>query len=122
VPVLLGRAELSMLRILGHAPSLSRCAECREQLAAEARTAFGMLDGGVLCGRCRRGRRAVISVSPPAMAVLRTLADERVPCRAVDLPAAVGGEVRGIMNTLLAHLLGRPLRVPTQTRGRRRTT
>jgi hypothetical protein len=56
------------------------------------------------------------------MAVLRTLADERVPCRAVDLPAAVGGEVRGIMNTLLAHLLGRPLRVPTQTRGRRRTT
>jgi len=31
--------------------------------------------------------------------------------------------VRGIMNTLLAHLLGRPLRVPTQpqTRGRRRT-
>jgi len=121
VPALLGRAELSMLRILGHAPSLSRCAECHEPLAAGTRTAFGMLDGGVLCGRCRRGRRAVISVSAPAMAALRALADERVPCRSVDLPAAVGGEVRGIMNTLLAHLLGRPLRVPTQSRGRRRT-
>jgi DNA repair protein RecO (recombination protein O) len=123
LPALLGRAELSMLRILGHAPTLSRCAECHDPLATGARTAFGMLDGGVLCSRCRRGRRAVISVSAPAMAALRELADERVPCRAVDLPAAVGGEVRGIMNTLLAHLLGRPLRVPTQpqTRGRRRT-
>lgn len=124
VSALLGRAELSMLRIIGHAPALSRCAECHEQVDFEARTAFGMLDGGVLCGRCRRGRRAVISISAPAMAALRALADERIACRAIDLPAAVGGEVRGIMNTLFAHLLGRPLRVPAQPRlrGRRRTT
>lgn len=121
LPVLLARTEFSMLRILGHAPALSRCAECREHVATETRTAFGMLDGGVLCGRCRRGRRAVISVSAPAMAALRALADERVPCRDVHLPAAVGGEVRGIMNTLFAHLLGRPLRVPTQPRRRGRS-
>jgi hypothetical protein len=30
----------------------------------------------------------------------------------IPLPAAVAGEVRGIMTTLLSHLLGRPLRVP----------
>jgi len=123
VPALLGRAELSMLRLLGHAPSLSRCAECREPIPPGARTAFGMLDGGVLCGRCRRGRRAVVSVSPAALAALRGLADERLPCRDVDLPDAVEGEGRGVMNTLLSHLLGRPLRVPARprTRGRRRS-
>ena len=101
------RAELAILRITGHAPALGGCAACGRPLPAEGRTAFGMLDGGGLCDRCRRGRRAVVSVSPAAMAVLRTHAAAEAFRSANPLEAAVGGEVRAIMNAYLAHTLGR---------------
>ena len=54
----------------------------------------------------------MVSISAPALSALRLLADRRVAAADVPLPAAVAGEVRGIMTTLLSHLLGRPLRVP----------
>lgn len=109
------------LRITGHGPVLSRCAECRGPLRASGRVAFGMLDGGTLCDGCRAGRRGVVSVSAAALSALRLLADRRVSAEDVPLPPAIAGEVRGIMTTLLSHLLGRPLRVPAElARGGRR--
>ncbi len=121
VHALLAALQLTVLRIVGHAPVLSRCAECHGRLSDKARTPFGMLDGGTLCDRCRGGRRGVVSVSAPALAALRLLADGRVAADDVPLPPAVCGEVRGIMTTLLSHLLERPLRVPSRLthRGRR---
>lgn len=111
VRALATHAELSLLRLLGHAPALLRCAECGGGLPDGGRTAFGMLDGGVLCPRCRRGKRAVVSVSGDALASLRLLAGSAEAWRSLDLPPAVDGEVRAIMNTLLTHLLGRRPRV-----------
>jgi hypothetical protein len=67
-----------------------------------------MLDGGALCAGCRRGRRAVISVSPVAIAALRGLADATAPPADVGLEPPVGGEVRAIMNAYLTHVLDRP--------------
>ena len=46
------------------------------------------------------------SFSWPGLVAPKAMPDD------LPLPAAVGGEVRGIMTTLLSHLLGRPLRVP----------
>ena len=37
--------------------------------------AFGMLDGGVLCAKCRAGRKQVVSVSAGALKTLEQLAD-----------------------------------------------
>ena len=102
-------AELAILRITGHAPALGSCAACRRPLPAAGRTAFGMLDGGALCGRCRAGRRSVISVSQPALAALRGLAAGGQPVADASLEPPVGGEVRAVMNAYLAHLLERPL-------------
>ena len=51
------RFELELLRIIGHAPALFRCAECGAAVGESARTFFAMLDGGVLCPACRRGKR-----------------------------------------------------------------
>jgi DNA repair protein RecO (recombination protein O) len=111
IPALLVAADLALLRIVGHAPALLACAECRKPLSATARTPFGMLDGGSLCDRCRAGKRSVISVSRDAMATLRLLAGSPQAWREVVLPAPVEGEVRAIMTTYLAHILGRPLKV-----------
>ena len=102
--------ELDVLRIVGHAPALLRCAECRTAVPDAPRTPFAMLDGGVLCPSCRRGKRSVISVSRDAMAALRLLAGSPDAWRRFELPATVGGELRAIMNTYLAHFLGRRLR------------
>ena len=121
VPGLLASLELVLLRLTGHGPILTHCAECDGGLPQAGRTAFAMLDGGTLCDRCRRGRRGVASRSAAALAALRTLA--RGPAEPAALPAHVAGEVRGVMTTYLAHLLGRPLRVPASlARGGRRAS
>ena len=111
IPALLVATELALLGLTGHAPVLEACAECRRPLPGSGRTFFGMLAGGCLCGRCRAGKRAVVSVSPDALAALRLLAGVDQADRRLGLPATVAGEIRGIMTTYLSHLVGRPPRV-----------
>ncbi len=111
VRALLTHTELSLLRIVGHAQSLVRCAECRGPVAASNRVAFGMLDGGVLCEACRRGKHSVVSVSADCMAALRLLAGSSDAWKSLALPPPIDGEVRAVMNTMLSHLLGRRPRV-----------
>jgi len=108
VAAIVVRCELEFLRLTGHAPALGRCAACHEPVPAEGRTAFGLLDGGCLCGRCRRGRRAVISVSAAARAALAGLAHPHCAWKTACLPSAIGGEVRAVMNAYVSHLLDRP--------------
>jgi DNA repair protein RecO (recombination protein O) len=111
VRALVTHTELAMLRLVGHAPALVRCAECRGAVAGGIRTAFGMLDGGLLCDRCRRGKRAVVSISADCLAALRLLAGTPDAWRSLALPSAIDGEVRAVMNTMLSHLLGKRPRV-----------
>jgi DNA repair protein RecO (recombination protein O) len=111
VRALVTHTELAVLRHAGHAPGLVRCAECAGPVPPAGRVAFGMLDGGVLCGECRRGKRAVVSVSADCLAALRLLAGSPDAWHGMALPDTVDGEVRAVMNTLLSHLLGRRPRV-----------
>jgi len=110
------RFELAALRAAGQAPALWRCGACGGETAAGSRHAFGMLDGGLLCAPCRRGRRSVVSISDAALGALRSLSPSRRGSPAGDLatnamPPALEGEVRAVMNTLVAHLLGRRSRL-----------
>jgi len=111
VRALVTHTELAVLRLVGHAPALVRCAECRGPIANGVRFAFGMLDGGVLCEQCRRGKLAVVSVSSDCLAALRLLAAAPDAWRSLAMPPQVDSEVRAVMNTLLSHLLGRRPRV-----------
>lgn len=105
------RAELAMLRIVGHAPVLAGCAECRSPVTAAARVPFGMLDGGILCDRCRVGKRAVVLVSRAALDVLRSLAGTGDAWQTVTASDAVHAEIRAVMNTYCAHLVGKRLKL-----------
>jgi DNA repair protein RecO (recombination protein O) len=111
VRALVTHTELAVLRLVGHAPALVRCAECRGAVAGGSRIAFGMHDGGVLCDQCRRGKRAVVSVSADAIAALRLLAAAPDAWKSLALPPPVDSEVRAVMNTMLSHLLGKRPRV-----------
>jgi DNA repair protein RecO (recombination protein O) len=117
------RTELALLRLVGHGAETSCCVECRGPLPATGRVAFGMLEGGTLCDRCRGGRRAVVSLSAAGLALLRQL-QQQPTGKLPDSPPAVAGEVRAVMTTYLAHLLGRPTRVAPRLKstGRRRIT
>lgn len=117
---LLLRSDLAMLRLVGHAPETTCCVECRGPLPPTGRIAFGMLEGGVLCDRCRSGRRAVVSLSAAAVAALRQLLDHRIVASPPDIPQGIAGEVRAVMTTYFAHLLGRPTRVAARLKPVRR--
>lgn len=110
VAALILHFELTALRVLGHLPALDRCVECGKPVGRGGRTAFGLAAGGVLCEACRPGKKPVVSVSAPAMELLRQFAggqarlDEEPPRRSY-------GELRGVLNQYLAHLLGRKPRL-----------
>jgi DNA repair protein RecO (recombination protein O) len=117
------RFELRALGILGHLPSLSRCSECgRDVLPADnsraenvgrgaapatRRVAFGQLSGGVLCARCRPGKKQVVSAREEVMETLaRYAADDDDAWRRSQLDRRMWGESRGLLNQYLSHLLG----------------
>jgi DNA repair protein RecO (recombination protein O) len=101
------RWELAALGVIGHLPSLDRCVECGKEVPPADRMAFGMLVGGLLCSNCRGGKRQVVSVrggTIRAMAKLADLQSDRWKQLEIDSPTR--GELRGLMNNYLAHVLG----------------
>ncbi len=106
------RFELGTLRIAGHLPSLDACVECDSPVELSGRVAFGQLDGGVLCAGCRAGKRQVASVSAGVLRTMMQLADpESRTWQRMEIDAKTRGELRGLLNHYLAHLLGRKPRM-----------
>jgi DNA repair protein RecO (recombination protein O) len=112
VEMLTLRFELSALRELGHLPSLADCVECGTPIDRTGRVAFGQIDGGVLCPKCRPGKTHVVSVSREAILTLTRLA-ENSGDKAPNLPWSkhFAGELRGVMNQYMNHLFGRKSRL-----------
>lgn len=102
------RFELSLLRELGQLPALAACVECGRPIRFQEkrRVAFGLLAGGVLCDDCRAGRRHVVSLSQPTLERLVGLSK---PDDAYDEKCTANerGELRGLMNHYMSHVLGR---------------
>lgn len=110
-PTLL-RYELNLLRLLGHLPSLRECVECGKQLPPVRGMHFGLLHGGVLCSQCRVGKRHVVAVSPAVLQTMETFADtEHHDWRQHDFSKINRGELRGVMNQYIAHLMGKKPRL-----------
>jgi DNA repair protein RecO (recombination protein O) len=60
------RWELQLLRLVGHAPTLDRCAQCGTMIASDATVPFAPLVGGVVCANCAAGLRPLIQIPPAA--------------------------------------------------------
>lgn len=100
--------ELSALRVLGHLPSLNDCVECGQAVAAapQARVAFGLLAGGVLCTQCRSGKRQVVSVRGSTLKTMQLFATEGTAWQTIEPDRGTLGELRGLVNQYLSNLLG----------------
>ena len=108
------RFELGALGLLGHRPSLDRCVECGAAVAlaepvahrmspvahrAAHRIPFGQLDGGVLCPKCRVGKKEVAMLSVGALRAMAQLASVRgVGWQRLQMDARSLGELRGLLN------------------------
>ena len=102
------RFELGALRLLGHLPSLDACVECGRAVEQSGRVAFGQIDGGVLCQACRTGKKHVATVHASALRVMGQLAGpEGKAWQRLEIDPRTYGELRGLMNQYLAHLIGR---------------
>ena len=102
------RFELTLLRVLGLLPSLDACAACGARVEAVGRMAFGPLAGGVLCAACRGGQQQVVRVSAGVIKTLQRYAEpESDLWRRVEVGHGLGGELRGVLNHYVAHVLGR---------------
>jgi DNA repair protein RecO (recombination protein O) len=101
------RFELAALSSLGHLPSLDACVECGRQVEPVGRIAFGLGSGGVLCTQCRPGARQVVLIHAGTLKLLARFADLRSDTwRRTELDRRSAGELRGVLNHYLAHLLG----------------
>jgi DNA repair protein RecO (recombination protein O) len=106
------RFELAALRLLGHAPSLAECVGCGRPVEGGGRVPFGLTAGGVLCPECRPGQRQVASVRGEVIATLRRFAEVRGDAwRELAIDDRIRGELRGLWNNYLAHLVGHKLRM-----------
>lgn len=119
----LARFELQFLAELGHAPMLGTCVGCGQTVAAKEREFFGVVTGGVYCGRCRSGKTSVITLSQDAWQLLDELAGasgapeangvrERMEPYSGDSGHRLGlAEVRETLNQFVSHLMGSRPRV-----------
>jgi DNA repair protein RecO (recombination protein O) len=106
------RFELGALRVLGHLPTLEACAECGRSVEPSGRVAFGLLSGGVLCGACRGGQKQVASITGAVLQTMAQLADpNRTAWRRIEITPAIYGQLRGLLNHYVSHLLGKKLRL-----------
>lgn len=95
---------LKVLAVEGSAPVLDCCASCGEP---DRLVAFDLVEGGVLCISCRRGR----SISPDALQVLRLVLEEGGLSRVLaEPPGPLAHEVSEIMNEAMESHLDRQLR------------
>ena len=112
IAISLLRFELLTLRLLGHLPSLSQCVECGRPLKPQGRLSFGHLAGGLLCANCRPGKRQVVSVRAGVVRALARFADDSSDVwRRLELDRKTYGELRGVLNRYMAHLMGRQSRL-----------
>jgi DNA repair protein RecO (recombination protein O) len=113
------RFELGMLQLLGMMPALGDCAECGKPVGPACRVgpgndriAFGLIDGGVLCPACRAGKTQVVSVHAGVLKTMSRLADpDGELWQRIEIDARALGELRGVLNRYLTHLLGKKPRM-----------
>lgn len=104
------RWELQLLRLMGHAPTWDRCAQCGKSLAWDRTAPFAPLAGGVICEACVGGLRPLIQLPAFARAELHRFSGptwrEISTSSLIDRGRAA---MRGTLERYIATLLDRKL-------------
>lgn len=104
------RCEMQLLRLLGHAPTLDRCAHCGTDITPEQSVAFAPTVGGTVCRNCMSGLRPLMQLPLAARTELLRFSEPQWTRIAVDSISQHGRPaMRGIVDHYLASLLDRRL-------------
>lgn len=104
------RWELQLLRLVGHAPTWDRCAQCGATIDGEANRPFAPLVGGIVCDACAGGLRPLIQIPSVARRELIRFSDaawREIPTTSL-IPAGRAA-MRGALERYFAALLDRRL-------------
>lgn len=102
-PLVLPAFFLKVLAVEGSTPLLDACATCGSDVDLMS---FDLVEGGVLCRQCRRGR----AISADALEVLRGILDGRLASILSEPPGPLVTEVTEIMTEAMESHLDRYLR------------
>lgn len=104
------RWELQLLRLVGHAPTLDRCAQCGNIIDDDAVVPFAPLVGGVVCRECAGGLRPLIQLPPAARGELMRLSDaDWQETEITELIGSGRSAMRGALERYIMALLDRRL-------------
>jgi DNA repair protein RecO (recombination protein O) len=98
-----------LLALEGLRPQLDECVLCGEAPPAVELVAFDLPSGGVLCGRCRRGR----AISPAALALMQAILGGQLNSALDEPPSPATHEVEHLATEAMEHHLERRLRAIT---------
>lgn len=102
------RFELQLLRLLGHAPTLDRCAQCGIELSLDESVVFAPMVGGIVCRNCRSGLTPLIQLPMAARLELLRFSEPQWATISVDSISTQGRPaMRGIVGRYLTSLLDR---------------
>jgi DNA repair protein RecO (recombination protein O) len=102
-PLLVPAFCLKILALEGSAPVLDECVSCGE---AEGLVAFDIVEGGVLCRSCRRGR----PISPEALELVRRVLGGGLASALAEPDGPLAGEVADLATEAMEAHLDRRLR------------
>ena len=104
--------EIRLLDLLGYRPHLFHCANCENEIKAEAQY-FSALQGGVLCPKCGPGAPEARPVSMQALKYLRHFQrSSYAQASRARISPDVNREMEQIMQYYLTYLLERGLNTP----------
>lgn len=109
--LVVARFEAQLLRLLGHAPSLTQCAETGKPLTLAGTVPFGLTAGGVLSPEVRSRHTRVVLVPAAVLQIWNVLAREDSAWETIELNPSLAGHMRSLLNQYFAHLIGHPLKM-----------
>lgn len=104
------RYEMQLLRLLGHSPTLDRCAQCGIDIEPDQTIAFAPIVGGIVCRACMSGLRPLMQLPIVARQELLRFSGphwETISVASISLQGRAA--MRGIVDRYLAALLDRRL-------------
>ena len=104
--------EFGLLRAVGFAPEVGRCAHCGIALTQDRRTYFSAGEGCMLCFDCRQSDDAAVAVSYAALGAMAGLArGGREYLDRLRLGRETGAEIRRLLDIHLQRVVGKELKV-----------
>ena len=100
------RFEWQLLELAGHFPAFDFCVHCDCEIdLAQRRIAFGHIDGGVVCDKCRAGTQQVSIITPELICAIRQLnANDESEA---EFDSSQQGAMRALLNQYISHLIGK---------------